>query len=126
MSKIVDLFDGKYLLAWKDTNFIFISFPFHTTNIPLEIWENVKHELLTVINAIDLELESNQKGSDEDRWEYNGEYISAWIPICPDCGEYSDIIHVRFSFHTVHIPIDNYWDNWSKDLKSIVEEKDKK
>lgn len=43
--KTKDIFNGKLLTIWEDKDFVWISFPFVTINIPKEEYENFKEDV---------------------------------------------------------------------------------
>lgn len=47
-SKIIDIYSGENIIIWKDDEYVFVSFPWTTLNIPLEYWEEVKSEFLEI------------------------------------------------------------------------------
>ena len=44
-TKIKDIYNGKTITVWEDGDFIFMSFPWTTLNLPLDEWKNIKKEL---------------------------------------------------------------------------------
>lgn len=50
-SKIVDVFNGEFVEAWKDGEWLYIAFPWCTINVPLENVEDLLRDLSRLIVA---------------------------------------------------------------------------
>jgi len=56
MTEIKDIFNGEWISAWKDGDFIYISFPFVTINIPADNWNAVKIDFKKLLEIEDKKL----------------------------------------------------------------------
>ncbi|MDO8622632.1 MAG: hypothetical protein Q7R52_00125 [archaeon] len=44
-SDIVDLFTGEVVNCWKDSEYVYVNFPWCCVNFPLENWDEVRKDL---------------------------------------------------------------------------------
>lgn len=59
-TEIKDIFDGEYLSAWEDEEFVYLSFPWCIVTFPLEDWNDVLKELKELSNMNNKNLEDKK------------------------------------------------------------------